>query len=179
MPKQASGLGAQIINDVSGLRGDPELAEVVRAQACRVGADADARHTQHDAGRAFRPEVMTDVTSGLRAALGRATRASVPKSRIVIDPGIGFGKRYRQNFEILARLPELAKLGYPLLVGTSRKTFLGRTLAKKDAAGKLSEHAWPPEKRLWGTAATLTAAILGGAHIVRVHDVAEMLQVAR
>ncbi len=173
------GAGAQIINDVSGLRGDPELAEVVRRKRVALVL-MQMRGTPSTMQEGpFAREVMTDVTSGLRAALGRATRASVPKSRIVIDPGIGFGKRYRQNFEILARLPELAKLGYPLLVGTSRKTFLGRTLAKKDAAGKLSEHAWPPEKRLWGTAATLTAAILGGAHIVRVHDVAEMLQVAR
>jgi dihydropteroate synthase len=92
----------------------------------------------------------------------------VTKSQIVLDPGIGFGKSYEQNFELLARLPELARLGYPLLVGTSRKTFIGRALGGA-----------PEKERAWGTAATVAASILQGAHIVRVHDVAEMVQVAR
>jgi dihydropteroate synthase len=94
------------------------------------------------------------------------------KSQIILDPGIGFGKSYAQNYEVLQKLPQLAKLGYPLLVGTSRKAFLGATLARE---GKPA----PPEERIWGTAATVTASILNGAHIVRVHDVAEMAQVAR
>jgi dihydropteroate synthase len=77
-----------------------------------------------------------------------------------------------QNYELLRKLPELAKLGYPSLVGTSRKSFLGATLARNGRPA-------PPEERLWATAATVTASVLGGAHIVRVHDVAEMAQVAR
>jgi dihydropteroate synthase len=101
-----------------------------------------------------------------------ARQAGVAKSQIIVDPGIGFGKSYEQNYELLARLAILAKLGYPLLVGTSRKAFLGPTLAWE---GK----AVPAEERIWGTAATVTASILNGAHIVRVHDVAEMVQVAR
>jgi dihydropteroate synthase len=96
----------------------------------------------------------------------------VRKSQIILDPGIGFGKSFEQNYELLARLPELAKLSYPLLVGTSRKGFLGVTLGRK---GK----ALPPEERIWGTAASVAASILNGAHIVRVHDVEEMAQVAR
>jgi dihydropteroate synthase len=121
----------------------------------------------------FAKDVLKDVTVGLRQSVRKAQRAGVAKSQIVIDPGIGFGKSHEQNYELLARLPELAKVGYPLLVGTSRKGFLGTTLA--DAQGKPA----PVEERIWGTAATVTASILNGAHIVRVHDVKEMAQVAR
>jgi dihydropteroate synthase len=92
----------------------------------------------------------------------------VAKSQIILDPGIGFGKSTEQNFELLTRLPELARLGFPLLVGTSRKKFIGQVLGGA-----------PEGERAWGTAATVAASILGGAHIVRVHDVAEMVQVAR
>ncbi len=120
----------------------------------------------------FVRDVLRDVTNGLRTAVARARKAGVAKTQIVLDPGIGFGKSYTQNYELLARLPELARLGYPLLLGTSRKSFLGATLARD---GK----SLPPEERIWGTAATVAASILGGAHIVRVHDVAEMVQVAR
>ena len=92
--------------------------------------------------------------------------------QIILDPVIGFGKNYRQNFQLLAHLQKLAALGFPLLVGTSRKAFLGAALGSAKSPA-------PPDERIWGTAATVTAAILGGAHIVRVHDVAEMAQVAR
>jgi dihydropteroate synthase len=111
---------------------------------------------------------VRDVAQGLHAAAARARKAGLAKSQIVLDPGIGFGKSYSQNFELLAHLPELARLGYPLLVGTSRKSFLGHALGGA-----------PEDQRQWGTAATVTASILAGAHIVRVHDVAEMIQVAR
>jgi dihydropteroate synthase len=104
--------------------------------------------------------------------VGIARKAGVAKSQLILDPGIGFGKSFAQNYELLQKLPQLAKLGYPLVVGTSRKGFLGATLARE---GKPA----PPEQRIWGTAATVTASILNGAHIVRVHDVAEMVQVAR
>jgi dihydropteroate synthase len=120
----------------------------------------------------FARDVMRDVARGLRESIAKACKAGVAKSQIILDPGIGFGKNYAQNYELLQKLPQLAALGYPLLVGTSRKGFLGATLAHD---GKPA----PPEERTWGTAATVTASILGGAHIVRVHDVAEMLQVAR
>ena len=101
-----------------------------------------------------------------------ALKAGVTKSQIILDPGIGFGKSFAQNYEVLLELPQLAKLGFALLVGTSRKGFLGATLARD---GKPAS----PEERIWGTAATVTTSILNGAHIVRVHDVVEMAQVAR
>ena len=94
------------------------------------------------------------------------------KAQLILDPGIGFGKSFEQNYELLAKLPALARLGYPLMVGTSRKGFLGATLA---GASK----PLPAGERIWGTAATVAASILRGAHIVRVHDVEEMVQVAR
>ena len=164
--------GAQIINDISGLRCDPRIAEV--AQRSRVPLilmhmRGEPRTMQK---KAFARDVMKDVAQGLRASIAKARQAGVRKSQIIIDPGIGFGKSFEQNYELLRKLSELAKLGFPLLVGTSRKGFLGATLAHN---GKPA----PPGERLWATAATVTASILGGAHIVRVHDVAEMAQVAR
>lgn len=164
--------GAELINDISGLKNDPRIAEVAarhRVPLILMHMRGEPRTMQKGS---FARDVLRDVTTGLRAATKKALRAGVAKSQIVLDPGIGFGKSFRQNYELLARLPELAKLGFPLLVGTSRKTFLGATLARDGV------HA-PPEERFWGTAATVTASILGGAHIVRVHDVAEMVQVAR
>jgi dihydropteroate synthase len=164
--------GAQIINDISGLRFDRRIAEV----AYRRGAPLILMHMRGEPATMqkgpFARDVKKDVTQGLRASISKARSAGVRKSQIIIDPGIGFGKSLEQNYELLRKLPELAKLGYPLLVGTSRKGFLGATLARN---GKPA----PPEERLWGTAATVTASILGGAHIVRVHDVAEMAQVVR
>jgi dihydropteroate synthase len=168
----AIAVGAQIINDVSGLRTDPRIAEV----AVQRGVPLILMHMRGEPAtmqkKPFAREVMKDVTQGLRAAVSKARHARVRKSQIIIDPGIGFGKSFEQNYELLRKLPEIAKLGYPLLVGTSRKGFLGATLARD---GKSA----PPEERLWATAATVTASILGGAHIVRVHDVREMAQVAR
>jgi dihydropteroate synthase len=164
--------GAQIINDVSGLHSDRRIAEV----AHRRGVPLILMHMRGQPEtmqkKPFARDVMKDVTQGLRASISIARKAGVAKSQIIIDPGIGFGKSFEQNYELLRKLPELAKLGYPLLVGTSRKGFLGATLARD---GKSA----PAEDRLWATAATLTASILGGAHIVRVHDVSEMVQVAR
>jgi dihydropteroate synthase len=168
----AIGAGAQIINDISGLRFDPRIAEV----AHRRDVPLILMHMRGEPGTMqkgpFARDVMKDVAQGLRASIRKARAAGVRKSQIVIDPGIGFGKSLEQNYELLRKLPELAKLGYPLLVGTSRKGFLGATLV-------LNGKPAPPGERLWATAATVTASILGGAHIVRVHDVAEMAQVAR
>jgi dihydropteroate synthase len=168
----AIGAGAQIINDVSGLRSDPRIAEVAHRRGVPLIVMHMRGEPQTMQKKPFARDVMKDVTQGLRASISIARKAGVAKSQIIIDPGIGFGKSFEQNYELLRKLPELAKLGYPLLVGTSRKGFLGATLAR---AGKSA----PAEDRLWATAATLTASILGGAHIVRVHDVAEMTQVAR
>jgi dihydropteroate synthase len=164
--------GAQIINDISGLKNDPRIAEI----AAWRGVPLILMHMRGEPRTMqvgpFALDVLKDVMRGLRKSVRAARKAGVGKSQIILDPGIGFGKSFAQNYELLQKLPQLAKLGYPLLVGTSRKEFLGASLARD---GKPA----PPEERIWGTAATVTASILQGAHIVRVHDVAEMVQVAR
>src|SRR5438552_768851 len=168
----AIGAGAAMINDVSGLRHDPRLAEVVAHHGVPVVL-MHMRGTPRTMQKLpFAKNVMKDVLNGLRNSASIARKAGIAKSKIIVDPGIGFGKSLEQNYELLAKLDEIAKLGYPLLVGTSRKSFLGKTLVRNGEPA-------PSEKRIWGTAATVTASILGGAHIVRVHDVAEMTQVAR
>jgi dihydropteroate synthase len=170
--EMAIGAGGRILNDISGLSSDPRLAEVAAARRVPLIL-MHMRGTPQTMQRGpFAKDVVKDVTAGLRESVARARRAGVAKSQIILDPGIGFGKSYRQNYELLGKLTELARLGYPLLVGTSRKGFLGETLARE---GK----SLPAGERIWGTAATVTASILSGAHIVRVHDVAEMAQVAK
>jgi dihydropteroate synthase len=168
----AIGAGAQMLNDISGLKSDPKIAEV----AAEHGVPLILMHMRGTPRtmqkQPWARDVMKDVAAGLRESVAVARRAGVRKTRIILDPGIGFGKSFAQNYELLANLPELARLGYPLLVGTSRKGFIGATLARN---GK----PLPAEQRIWGTAATVAASILQGAHIVRVHDVGEMAQVAR
>lgn len=164
----AAGAGAEILNDTSALRGDPALGAIARRHRLPIILMHMRGNPRTMQKGPFARNVLRDVTQGLRQALGRARVAGIRKPQILLDPGIGFGKNYEQNFELLARLHELARLGYPLVVGTSRKSFIGRALG--DAS---------PQKRIWGTAAALTASILAGTHIVRVHDVAEMAQVAR
>ena len=160
--------GAEILNDVTGLRADPRIADVARRRKLPLILMHMRGEPRTMQKQPFARDVVRDVTAGLRLAVGVARRAGVAKSQIVLDPGIGFGKSWPQNFELLERLPELAKLGFPLLLGTSRKSFIGKILG---GAAK--------DERAWGTAATVAASILGGAHIVRVHDVAEMVQVAK
>lgn len=157
--QNALDLGAEIINDASGLTFDPQLASVI---------------TKHDAGLIVNhmrgtPEtwgklppvkdVVRAVAADLEAAVSRATRAGVDRTRIVIDPGLGFGKRGEQNAELIANLNALARLDLPLMVGPSRKSFL-------------AQHTHVETE--FATAAAVAAAILAGAHVVRVHAVAEM-----
>jgi dihydropteroate synthase len=164
----AADAGAEILNDVTALRVDPRLAEVARNRKMPLILMHMRGEPRTMQKKPFARDVVRDVAAGLRRAVAAARRAGVPKSQIVVDPGIGFGKSAEQNYELLARLQELARLGFPLLVGTSRKGFIGKVLGGA-----------PEGERLWGTAATVAASILGGAHLVRVHDVAEMVQVAR
>jgi dihydropteroate synthase len=170
--EMAIGAGAAMLNDISGLRQDPKMAEVV----ARFGVPLILMHMRGTPRtmqkKPWAKDVMIDVSRGLRESVAIARRAGVRKSQIILDPGIGFGKSFAQNYELLAKLPSLARLGYPLMVGTSRKGFLGAALARN---GK----PLPADERIWGTAATVAASILQGAHIVRVHDVEEMAQVAR
>ncbi|MGH9572791.1 MAG: dihydropteroate synthase [Candidatus Acidiferrales bacterium] len=160
--------GAEILNDVTGLRADPGIAHVARRHKLpliMMHMRGDPR-TMHKGP--FARNVMKDVIAGFKRSIEVARKARVPKSQIVLDPGLGFGKSHEQNYELIARIPELAALGFPLLIGASRKSFVGKALG---GAAK--------GERAWGTAATVAAAALGGAHIVRVHDVGQMVQVAR
>jgi dihydropteroate synthase len=169
----AAAAGAEILNDVTALRNDPRIAEVARRRKLPLilmHMRGEPRTMQKGP---FAKDVIRDVLTGLRRAIAFARRAGVAKSQIIIDPGIGFGKNYAQNLELLRRLPELSKLGYPLLVGTSRKSFIAHILRTQ------SQQSSEADDRIWGTGATVAASILQGAHIVRVHDVPEMVQVAR
>jgi dihydropteroate synthase len=156
----ALAVGADAVNDVWGLRRDPEMAAVV----ARHGAWLIAMHNQR--GREFH-DVVGDIRAGFAASLAIAARAGIDRTRIILDPGFGFGWTPEQNLEIIRRLPELRDLGQPLLVGTSRKSTLGYVL---DA---------PVNDRFEGTAASVALAIAGGAAIVRVHEVARMRRVTK
>lgn len=160
-------LGAEIINDVSGLTFDPALAEVVNRRDAGLVLMHMRGTPETWSQLAPLPDVMGTITRDLEAALGRARRSGIERRRIVVDPGVGFGKRGEQNYEIIVRLGRLASLEQPILIGTSRKSFLGHGPSPTE------------EELLFGTAATVTASILNGAHIVRVHDVRALVEVAR
>jgi dihydropteroate synthase len=154
--------GAEIINDISGLRFEPEIANI--AAGARAGLVL--MHSRGDIRTMHRlepvPDILAEVTNSLRESISEAERRGVPRECLALDPGIGFSKSLEQNLELIAKFDQLAQsfAGFPLLIGTSRKSFLGRVL---DGA--------PVDERLHATMATVTAAVLGGAHIVRVHDV--------
>src|SRR5271169_1870775 len=153
----AIGAGAEMLNDISGLNNDPRLAQIAahhRVPLILMHMRGTPRTMQK---QPFAKNVLRDVISGLRHSLAIARRADVAKSQIILDPGIGFGKSYAQNYELLAQLPALAKLGYPLLVGTSRKGFIGAALALRKGGRAHHGKLVPSDQRLWGTAATVTA----------------------
>jgi dihydropteroate synthase len=153
--------GAAMVNDVWGLKREPRLAEL----AARHGALLALMHNQE--GRDYAGDVVEAVIASLRASVETALAAGVPRERILVDPGIGFGKTPAHNLQLLRRLPELRALGLPILLGTSRKSTIGLVLDL------------PVEERVEGTAATVALGIAGGADMVRVHDVREMVRVAR
>lgn len=159
--------GAAIVNDISALRFDFYVADAV----ARAGAGLVLMHSRGTPATMHRlppvADIVHEVTHSLRASINMAGRRGVKRESIVIDPGIGFGKSQEQNLELLAKLGQIiaAFPDYPLLIGTSRKSFIGRILA--DETGTPA----PAEDRLHGTLATITTAILHGAHIIRVHDV--------
>ena len=158
--RRAVDAGAVIINDISGLKAEPELAEVA-AETC---AGLVLMHSQK--GTKYR-DLVPDLVSSLKDSVRIALEAGVPRDNIIVDPGIGFGKTPDQNLAVLARLDELKELDCPMLVGPSRKSTLGLLLAL------------PAEERVEATAATVSLAIAGGADLVRVHDVKEMVRVCR
>ena len=158
--RRAMESGAAIINDVWGLKADPELAMV----AAETGAGLIVMHNQQ--GLQYQ-DLMPDVLGSLSRSMGLARDAGVPDANIILDPGIGFGKTPEHNLEILRRLREFRGLGYPLLVGASRKSTIGLVLDL------------PADQRVEGTAATVALAIANGADMVRVHDVKAMVRVCR
>lgn len=158
--------GAEIVNDVSGGTFDPGMLEVVASS----GAGLVVMHTR---GRPQEMQLETsyrslvpEIIDFLRDRIEHAESCGIPRERIVVDPGIGFGKSTEGNLEILRRLSEFSVLGRPLLIGTSRKSFIGKVLGRQVG------------ERLFGTAATVALAVAGGASIVRVHDVGEMRDAA-
>ncbi|MGE0444312.1 MAG: dihydropteroate synthase [Vicinamibacterales bacterium] len=161
--------GASIVNDISGLRYEPALGAV----ASRHGAALVLMHMRGRSSDMYQQavyhDVVDEVLDELRESVAFATGAGVPKAAIVIDPGLGFAKEPAHSYEALSRLDEFHELGFPILVGPSRKGFLARPLGGTVA----------PRDRDWATAAATAAACLAGAHIVRVHAVAPMRQVTR
>ena len=168
--RAAIAAGARIVNDVSALRADPEMAELIadsNTECCLMHMLGGPRTMQQAGGPQYK-DVVDDVKAFLEQRLEFAVRAGVHEQRIMLDPGIGFGKTTAHNLELLARLGELTALGRPLVVGTSRKTFIGRIVA--DLAGEAEPLA--ADRRLPGTIATNVLALERGASVFRVHDVA-------
>jgi dihydropteroate synthase len=167
--ERALDLGAAIVNDVSALAYDPSLAEVVARRRAAVVLMHTRGRSDDMYARATYEDPVAEVAAELQGRVRMAVDAGIDRDRIMVDPGIGFAKRAEHSLAVIAGLARLAAVvGRPILSGPSRKSFL--TAALGDV---------PPRERVWGTAAAVTASILHGAHIVRVHDVAEMVQVAR
>lgn len=169
--REAVEAGAEIVNDVSGFRWDTRMATTVAGLNCGAvimhmrGRPEEWRKLPAIGG----DELVELVTRELKEWATAAEQQGVLRNHIVIDPGFGFGKNYFENYPLLARLGDLHQLGFPLLSGTSRKSFIGRTV------GRGGETAAPRE-RLYGTLASVTASVLAGAHIVRVHDITPTIE---
>ncbi len=153
--------GATIVNDVWGLTRSPAIADL----AARRGCALVVMHNQD--GTDYSGDLLDEIKRFLAEAASRAVAAGVPREKVMVDPGIGFGKTADHNWEVMQRLDELKELGHPILIGTSRKSFIGKLLDL------------PASDRLEGTAATVVAAVLRGADIVRVHDVLQMARAVR
>jgi dihydropteroate synthase len=164
--------GAEIVNDVSAFRWDPAMAKTVAGLKC--GAVLMHMRGRPEEWRTLEPvsDIVVLVKRELRDWADQATMAGVKRERIVLDPGFGFGKNFEQNYPLLRRFDEFHQLRYPLLAGVSRKSFIGRMLARdgKDA---------PVDQRLYATLASEAAVILKGAHIIRTHDVRATVEAAR
>jgi dihydropteroate synthase len=170
---QALNAGADMINDIWGLKKEPKLAELAAQKVVPIVLMSNQRGSScHD--------IMSAVISDLQRAVKQALDAGVPRENIIIDPGIGFGKTQEQNLEVLQRLEELKALNRPILLGSSRKSFIGWVLdlTPEQRSNKVA-FVPPGDQRLEGTAATIAIGIAKGADIVRVHDVKEMSRVCK
>ena len=168
--------GASLVNDISGLRYDPDLAGVVARHRAAVVLMHTRGRSRDMYKEAVYHDVVDEVLDELRESVAFATGAGIPSAQIIVDPGLGFAKETVHTYEALARLNEFSELGKPVLIGPSRKRFLTRPL---DAARDRPSGEIPAAARDWATAAAVSAAVFGGAHIVRVHAVREMAQVVR
>jgi dihydropteroate synthase len=170
--RAALGAGAEIVNDVSGFRWDARMAKTVAELKC--GTVLMHMRGRPEEWRSLPPpgDIVLLVKRELKEWAEKAVLAGVRRERIVLDPGFGFGKSFDENYPLIGHFSDLQATGFPLLAGTSRKSFIGRTLGR-DGKGV------PPEGRLYGTLATQTALILKGAHILRTHDVKAAVETAR
>jgi dihydropteroate synthase len=162
--------GASLVNDVSGLRYEPDLAAVVAKHGVPIVLMHTRGRSRDMYQQAVYSEVVDEVLDELRESMAFATGAGIPKEHMLVDPGLGFAKEAPHSFEVLARLHQFGELGRPLVVGPSRKTFLTRPLARREIQAGARD---------WPTSAAVTAAVLCGAHIVRVHAVRELAEVVR
>ena len=164
--------GADIVNDVSGFRWDPQMIKTLAALKC--GAVMMHMRGRPEEWRHLRP--IPDMVLLIKRELSdwsqEAVRMGIKRDALVLDPGLGFGKNFEQNYPLLKRLDELHSLRFPFLIGASRKSFVGRALAKDG-------HDAPLHERLYGTLAAETVAIVRGAHIIRTHDVRASVEAAR
>ena len=159
--------GAEIVNDISALHGDKEMTKTIKdAGAAVILMHMRGKPRNMQKGNLVYDNLMGEVTDYLKKSSEKALKAGIEKDRMIVDPGIGFGKTPEDNYKIIRNLYQLKELGIPVMIGSSRKSFIGRITGGE------------PEQRLEGTAATITAAIMNGCHIVRVHDVAAMKKVA-
>lgn len=170
--RAAMNAGCEIVNDVSALRWDDEMSATVAELACGVVLMHTRGRPQEWRDLPPSADIVAEVKADLRDYAQSALAQGIAKDQIMLDVGIGFGKKFEQNYLLLAGLDQLEGLGFPLLVGTSRKSFIGRTLA---ADGKDA----PPDQRLHGSLAAMTASILNGTHVVRVHDVKPAVEAAK
>ncbi len=165
-------LGAEVVNDVSGFRWDPKMAKTLAE--LKVGAVLMHTRGRPEEWRSLPPigDPVLLVKRELRQWAEAATLAGIKRDRLVLDPGFGFGKRFEENYPLLAHFAELQQVGFPLLAGVSRKSFIGRTLARDGKDAEVAE-------RLYGTLAAETGLILKGVHIIRTHDVRFAVEAAR
>jgi len=165
--RQALNCGANIINDISALRFDEAIADIV----AKTGAGLILMHMRGEPSTmqqiAPSENIFAEICADIEIAVAKAVSRGVQRQQIIFDPGIGFGKTFEQNLTILNHLERFAELNLPVMVGTSRKSFIGRITNR------------PANERIFGTAASVATAILRGAHMVRVHDVSEMMEVSR
>ncbi|MGC2109919.1 MAG: dihydropteroate synthase, partial [Candidatus Korobacteraceae bacterium] len=163
--RAAVGAGAQIVNDVSAFQWDPQMARACAELKCGVVLMHTRGQPEQWRTQPSESNLTCMVEHDLANRLQVAFERGLERSHIVLDPGFGFGKNFEENYPLLAQLDHLHRLGFPLLAGTSRKSFLGRTV------GKRTGQDVPPSERLYASLAAMAASILRGAHIVRVHDV--------